>query len=97
MRVANNSLFNPVTNNIMRNQERFLKLGETISSGKRLHSLSTDPPALAQALRFRSAIASVGQYQENIDRAHSWLVSVHVVGARNSLPAHGDVGSHRGP
>jgi len=73
MRVANNSLFNAVTNNIMRNQERFLKLGETISSGKRLHSLSTDPPALAQALRFRSAIASVGQYQENIDRAHSWL------------------------
>jgi flagellar hook-associated protein 3 FlgL len=73
MRVANNSLFNAVTNNIMRNQERFLKLGESISSGKRLHQLSSDPPALSQALRFRSSIASVTQYQQNIDRSHSWL------------------------
>jgi flagellar hook-associated protein 3 FlgL len=73
MRVANNSLFNAVTNNIVRNQELFLHLGETISSGKRIHQLSTDPPALSQALRFRSAIAAVGQYQQNIDRAHSWL------------------------
>jgi flagellar hook-associated protein 3 FlgL len=73
MRVANNSLFKAVTNNIMRNQERFLKLGETISSGKRLHQLSSDPPALSQALHFRSTIASIGQYQQNIDRAHSWL------------------------
>jgi len=73
MRVANNSIFNAVANNIMRNQERFLKLNETIASGKRVHKLSTDPLALSQILRLRTSTASIGQYQQNIDRATSWL------------------------
>jgi flagellar hook-associated protein 3 FlgL len=73
MRVANNSIFNAVANNIMRNQERFLKLNETIASGKRVHKLSTDPAALTQILRLRTSTASIGQYQQNIDRANSWL------------------------
>lgn len=73
MRVATNTIFNTVSNNIARSQERFLKLNEMISSGKRIHQLSTDPPAMTQILRYRSDIASLGQYQYNLDRANSWL------------------------
>jgi flagellar hook-associated protein 3 FlgL len=73
MRVATNSIFNAVTNNVMRNQERSMNLEEAISSGKRLEKLSTDPPAMAQTLRFRTTIASLEQYQRNIDQGNSWL------------------------
>jgi flagellar hook-associated protein 3 FlgL len=73
MRVATNSIFNSVANNIMRNQERFLDLNESIASGKRVHKLSTDPPTVGQILRFRTSIASVAQYQQNVERANSWL------------------------
>lgn len=73
MRVATNSIFNAVANNVMRNQERSMNLEEAISSGKRLDELSTDPPAMAQILRFRTTIASLEQYQRNIDQGNSWL------------------------
>jgi flagellar hook-associated protein 3 FlgL len=73
MRVANNNIFNAVTRNVMRNQERFLELSETVASGKRVHKLSTDPPALGQMLRFRTTVSTIEQYQQNIDRANSWL------------------------
>jgi flagellar hook-associated protein 3 FlgL len=57
----------------MRNQERFLQLNESIASGKRVHKLSSDPPAVGQILRFRTSIAAVEQYQQNVERANSWL------------------------
>jgi flagellar hook-associated protein 3 FlgL len=86
MRVANNSIFNAVANNVMRNQERFLKLEEAISYGKRLDKLSTDPPAVGQMLRFRTTAASLEQYQRNIDQGNSWLNVTEV-----SLAQAGDV------
>src|SRR5918996_4927654 len=73
MRVATNSIFSAVTNNIVRNQESFLQLNESIASGKRVHKLSSDPPAVGQILRFRTSIAAVEQYQQSIERANSWL------------------------
>ncbi len=86
MRVATNSIFNAVANNVMRNQERSMNLEEAISSGKRLDKLSTDPPAMAQTLRFRTTIASLEQYQRNIDQGTSWLNLTEV-----SLSQVGDV------
>jgi flagellar hook-associated protein 3 FlgL len=73
MRVSNNSIFNAAANNIMRTQKRFLELNEAIASGKRVHKLSVDPPAMEQILRLRTTLASIGQYQQNIERANSWL------------------------
>jgi flagellar hook-associated protein 3 FlgL len=73
MRVATNSIFSAVTNNIVRNQESFLQLNESIASGKRVHKLSSDPPAVGQILRFRTSIAAVEQYQQSVERANSWL------------------------
>ncbi|MBI3329622.1 MAG: flagellar hook-associated protein FlgL [Nitrospinae bacterium] len=73
MRIANNSIFHAVVRNLMRNQERFLKLEEAIASGRRVDRLSTDPPAVIRILGLRTTIASLEQFQRTIERATSWL------------------------
>ncbi|MBI3330020.1 MAG: flagellar hook-associated protein FlgL [Nitrospinae bacterium] len=72
MRIANNSIFNAVVNNMMKNQERFLKLGEDMASGKRVHKASDDPPTLTRILGFRTTVASLDQFQRTINQATSW-------------------------
>jgi flagellar hook-associated protein 3 FlgL len=72
MRVTNQMIFNLVTQSLSRQGERMFKLQRSISSGKRVNEPSDDPLGMTRILDFRSSLASMDQYEKNIDHGLSW-------------------------
>lgn len=73
MRVTQQMLNNNMLHNLRSNTARLFELNSKISSTKRITKPSDDPVGASYAMRYRSEIAANNQYQNNVDRALSWL------------------------
>ncbi|MFQ5607826.1 MAG: flagellar hook-associated protein FlgL [Candidatus Zixiibacteriota bacterium] len=67
MRVTENMLANQSLFNVQRALNQFMTLQDQMSTGKKVARPSDDPIGVQQALRFRSEIARIDQFQTNIE------------------------------
>lgn len=75
MRVTNGMMISNMLRYLGNNQERLSKFQNQIDSGKKISVPSDDPVVAARALKLRTDVAKVEQYQKNIGDAKSWLDS----------------------
>ena len=69
MRVTNSMTSNTLTRYLMRQNEELYKVQEQISSQKKINKPSDDPLGMRNVLDYRNKIATIDQYQDNIERA----------------------------
>lgn len=86
MRITNNMMISNMIRNLGNNQQRLSKYQNQLDTGKKISVPSDDPVVAARALKLRTDVAKVEQYQKNIKDAQSWLESTDV-----ALGAIGDV------
>lgn len=72
MRVTNNMVMNKMMSTLYTNLERMSKTQEQLSTGKKISLPSDDPIVASRALKFRSDISELEQYQKNAEDAASW-------------------------
>lgn len=73
MRITNNMLINNMINYIGNNLTRMDKYQSQLATGKKIQVPSDDPVVAARALKLRTDVAEIAQYQRNIKDAKSWL------------------------
>lgn len=73
MRITNNMLINNMMNNIGNNLTRMERYQNQLATGKKIQIPSDDPVVAARALKLRTDVSEVEQYQTNIKDAQSWL------------------------
>lgn len=78
MRVTNNMIISNMLRNLGNNTQRMSKYQNQLDSGKKISVPSDDPVVAARALKLRTDVAKVEQYQKNINDAKSWLDTTDV-------------------
>lgn len=78
MRITNNMMISNLMRNLGKNTERLSKYQNQLDSGKKISVPSDDPVVAARALKLRTDVAKVEQYQKNIGDAKSWLDATDV-------------------
>lgn len=78
MRITNGMMISNMMRNLANNTERMSKYQNQLDSGKKISVPSDDPVVAARALKLRTDVAKVEQYQKNINDARSWLDSTDV-------------------
>jgi len=73
MRVTNNMIANQVVFNLGRSLESYLQTQMRMSTGRRINKPSDDPIGTQQDMRYRTELAEIAQYQENITSGLSQL------------------------
>ena len=73
MRVTPKITISNFVRNIQQQAEDILKAQEQIASQKRINKISDDPIGMGRVLGYRSQIAAIEQYEENIDQGISQL------------------------
>lgn len=73
MRITNNMLINNMINYIGSNLTRMDKYQNQLATGKKISVPSDDPVVAARALKLRTDVAEINQYQSNVKDAQSWL------------------------
>jgi flagellar hook-associated protein 3 FlgL len=73
MRITNNMLINNMVNYIGNNLTRMDKYQSQLATGKKIQVPSDDPVVAARALKLRTDVAEIKQYQRNLKDAQSWL------------------------
>lgn len=73
MRITNNMVIANMVRNIANNQERENKYQTQLSTGKKISVPSDDPVVASRALKLRTDVSKLEQYQKNISDAQSWL------------------------
>jgi len=73
MRITNNMLINNMINYIGNNLTRLSKYQSQIATGKKIQVPSDDPVVAARALKLRTDVAEIKQYQKNVKDAMSWM------------------------
>ena len=73
MRITNNMLMNNMINYIGNNLTRMNKYQSQMATGKKIQVPSDDPVVAARALKLRTDVAEIDQYQKNVKDAQSWL------------------------
>lgn len=73
MRITNNMMISNMVKNLGNNQSRLSKYQNQLDTGKKISVPSDDPVVAARALKLRTDVAKVEQYQKNIGDATSWL------------------------
>lgn len=73
MRITNNMMISNMLRNLGKNQERLSNYQNQLDSGKKISVPSDDPVVAARALKLRTDVSKVEQYQKNIGDAKSWL------------------------
>lgn len=73
MRITNTMTTNRLLLNLNRNATMVDRLIMQLTSGKRIQNPSDDPIIATRALRFRTNVAEVQQFQRNADKATSWM------------------------
>jgi flagellar hook-associated protein 3 FlgL len=66
MRVTNNMITNQVGNNLEKSLNRFMKMQEMMSSGRRINTPSDDPIGTQKDLGYRKVLTEITQYKSNI-------------------------------
>jgi len=79
MRVTNNMMSNALTRYLMRQNESLYKVQEQISTQKRINKTSDDPTGMRKVLDYRSQIATVDQYLDNIKRGTTRLEFTEII------------------
>lgn len=73
MRITNNMLINNMINYISNNLTRMNKYQSQLATGKKIQVPSDDPVVAARALKLRTDVAEIEQYERNLKDAQSWL------------------------
>jgi flagellar hook-associated protein 3 FlgL len=73
MRITNNMLINNMLSNLNTNLARMSKYQTQLATGKRISLPSDDPIVASRALKLRTDVAEIEQYQRNVDDAASWM------------------------
>jgi flagellar hook-associated protein 3 FlgL len=73
MRITNNMLINNMINYIGNNMNNLSKYQSQLATGKKIQVPSDDPVVAARALKLRTDVSEVEQYQRNLKDAQSWL------------------------
>lgn len=73
MRITNTMLMNNMTGYISKNLGRMEKYQYQLATGKKIQMPSDDPVVAARALKLRTDVAEIEQYQKNVEDAKSWL------------------------
>lgn len=73
MRITNNMLVNNMMYNMGNNLERLDRVQRQLSTGKKIGAPSDDPIVASRALKMRTDVAEIEQYQKNVDDANSWM------------------------
>lgn len=73
MRITNNMLINNMVKYIGNNLTRMDKYQSQLATGKKIQVPSDDPVVAARALKLRTNVAEIQQYQRNLKDAQSWL------------------------
>lgn len=78
MRITNNMMISNMVRNLGNNTQRLSKYQNQLDTGKKISVPSDDPVVAARALKLRTDVAKVEQYQKNIGDAQSWLEATDV-------------------
>ncbi|MDR2168013.1 MAG: flagellar hook-associated protein FlgL, partial [Clostridiales bacterium] len=73
MRITNSMTTNRLLLNINRNATSVERLLMQLSSGKVIQNPSDDPIVASRALRFRTNVTEIHQFQRNAGQATSWM------------------------
>ena len=73
MRVTNNTMIHSIVRYLTRQNEALFDRQNTIASGKKINKPSDDPLGMGRVLDYRQTIASIEQYQTNIQRGKTRL------------------------
>jgi len=73
MRITNNMLINNMTRYMSKNLKSLDKYQSQLATGKKIQVPSDDPVVAARALKLRTDVAEIKQYQRNLKDAQSWL------------------------
>ena len=73
MRITNSMTTNRLLMNVNRNSTTLDRLFMQLSSGKVIQSPSENPIVASRALRFRTNVSEVQQFQRNVTQAISWM------------------------
>ncbi len=73
MRITNNMLINNMLSNLNTNLDRMNKYQTQLATGKKISLPSDDPIIASRALKLRTDVAEIQQYQRNVDDATSWM------------------------
>lgn len=74
-RVTHQIIANQVIFNLSNSMNRFMKMQQELSTGKRINKPSDDPVGTTKDLGYRSRLAEITQYKANISMADIWLKS----------------------
>jgi len=86
MRITNAMTTNRLLLNINRNATAADRFMMQLTTGKRIHNPSDDPIIASRALRFRTNVSEVEQFQRNAGQATSWMeVTEGAMGNMQSL------------
>ncbi len=66
-------MINNTIRNINGNLEKMNTLNQQMSTGKKIQSVSDDPVCASRALKYRTYVSQIEQYQDNTADAQSWL------------------------
>ena len=78
MRVTNNTMIHSIVGYLTRQNEALFDRQNIIASGKKINKPSDDPLGMGRVLDYRQTIASIEQYQTNIQRGKTRLDVVEV-------------------
>ena len=68
MRISSKMMTTNVATNLFRQAGEILGAQKRVASGKRIQRISDDPVAMAKVLDYRRTLATIEQYQQNVDR-----------------------------
>lgn len=72
-RVTDNMKFSMITNNLFSIQNKYSGLMEQLTTLKRINRPSDDPLGTKSVMNYRDLLASLEQYNQNMDNSSSWL------------------------
>lgn len=73
MRITNNMLINNMLSNLNTNLDRMSRYQTQLATGKKISLPSDDPIVASRALKLRTDVAEIKQFQRNVDDAVSWM------------------------
>jgi flagellar hook-associated protein 3 FlgL len=73
MRVANQTIYGMVKQNLGNITEELFKTNQVVATGKRIQNLSEDPVGLTQALHIKADLSNMEQLGRNVSFGKSWL------------------------
>jgi len=73
MRITNTMMTNNILSSINKNRKTMADYEQQIATGKRIQKPSDNPIVAARALKFRTNISEISQYETNASDALSWI------------------------